>query len=105
MAIFQPQIVGKGGSNQDIQYDVMPEATIENLGRVIQYVGDTIPSTEANACFPVCYSAVMGTKKAFHSPTFQPLIISAFLNSHIYIGRFVLVAGYHLSGSTIFTTS
>ena len=49
MAIFQPQIVGKGGSNQDIQYDVMPEATIENLGRVIQYVGDTIPSTEASA--------------------------------------------------------
>ena len=49
MPIFQPQIVGKGGSNQDIQYDVMPEATIENLGRVIQYVGDTIPSTEASA--------------------------------------------------------
>ena len=49
MPIFQPQIVGKGGSNQDIQYDVMPEATIENLGRVIQYVGNTIPSTEASA--------------------------------------------------------
>ena len=50
MAIFQPQIVGKGGgSNQDIQYDVMPEATIENLGRVIQYVGETIPDIEASA--------------------------------------------------------
>ena len=49
MAIFQPQIVGKGGSNQDIQYDVMPEATLENLGRVIQYVGETIPATESSA--------------------------------------------------------
>lgn len=50
MAIFQPQIIGNGGgSGQEIQYDVIPEATVENLGKIIQYVGETIPDVEASA--------------------------------------------------------
>lgn len=34
---------GGGGSGQEIQFDDLPEATDENVGQILQYVGETIP--------------------------------------------------------------
>ena len=34
---------GGGGSGQEIQFDDLPEATSENVGQILQYVGETIP--------------------------------------------------------------
>lgn len=34
---------GGGGSGQEIQFEEFPEATSENVGQIIQYVGETVP--------------------------------------------------------------
>ena len=40
---------GGGGSGQEIQFDDLPEATSENIGQILQYVGIDIPKVESSA--------------------------------------------------------